>query len=111
MDIGGLVFSRRSLEHAMNAAGKQLHPAIFFLLPTTGLTTNLLTPQICEELNIVPQDRGVRGMAGDGNVQVKTVGLRGVYIDGKIEVMPLWPLLFEFESNILIEGPRVQLSF
>ena len=43
---------------------------------------------ICDELGIKPQDNGVKGMGGDGNVQVKTVGLRGIYVgpQGELEV-------------------------
>jgi hypothetical protein len=69
-------------------------------LVDTGLTTNLLTPQICDELNIVATDSGTKGMAGDGNVALKTVGLRGVWIDGKIEIPKFTAGVIDFPQRL-----------
>ncbi len=35
------------------------------------------------------QDNGVRGMASDGSVQVKTTSLEGVSINGQVPVCPV----------------------
>jgi len=68
-------------------------------LVDTGLTTNLLTPQLCKELDLVPEDRGVKGLAGDGNVQVKTLALRGVYVDGRLEVPRFTAAVLDFPQR------------
>lgn len=54
--------------------------------PGPGLTINLLTPQLCQELAILAEDKGIRGLAGDGSVQVKTVDLKGVTVEQKVPV-------------------------
>eukprot|EP00667_Euglena_gracilis_P010780 EG_transcript_10983 len=83
----------------------------FNFLVDTGLTINLLTPQLCQELAILAEDKGIRGLAGDGSVQVKTVDLKGVTVEQKVPVPSFTAAVIDFpqrgyaeERGIVIHG-------
>jgi len=68
-------------------------------LVDTGLTTNLLTPMICDELGIIPQDNGVRGMGGDGNINVMTTTVSNVSIAGQVPVPKFTAAVVDFPQR------------
>eukprot|EP00667_Euglena_gracilis_P011674 EG_transcript_11933 len=82
----------------------------FWFLVDTGLTTNLLIPQICKELGIIPRDNGVRGMGGDGNLNVLTTTVAGVSIDGKIPVPRFTAAVIDFPQRKFARKTDVEIS-